>query len=228
MTTTYYKLTPEQIIEEIIQSKEIQQVHINGDEYLVFPNVYPSDRFRTTNFILDSIERMLQGATLCDMGCGMGIIGLFAMHHGAKHIVQVDVSPLAVENAKVNRDLHHLSADQIGILESNCFDNVPKQAFDIIVFNIPFHSQPYQIVHPLEYAFHDPNFISTKKFLAQALDYCHQCTKLFIAFSSKGDVQGLEEIFSKSDFKWQLWAKKNTDQEYDNRLYQLSIKNHLV
>lgn len=221
MTTLYYKLAPEQIYEDIVQSNEPKKVRIKEKEFFVYPHVYPSDKFRTTNFILDSIHPLLHDSTICDMGCGMGIIGLFALQQGARRVVQADVNPLAVENAEANRNFYHYSDEQIKIFESNCFDRVPKQTFDIIIFNIPFHSEPYKIVDPLEYAFHDPNFASTKKFLRQVVGYCHLDTQIFIAFSNKGNIKKLEKIFDNSGLYWELWKITNTDQEFDNRLYQL-------
>ena len=223
MTTLYYKLAPEQIYEDIVQSNEPKKVLIKEKEFFVYPHVYPSDKFRTTNFILDGIHPLLHNSTICDMGCGMGIIGLFALQQGARRVVQADVNPLAVENAEANKKFYHYSDEQIKIFESNCFDRVPKQTFDIIVFNIPFHSEPYKIVDPLEYAFHDPNFASTKKFLRQVVSYCHSGTQIFIAFSNKGNIKELEKIFDNSRLHWKLWKITNTDQEFDNRLYQLKV-----
>lgn len=223
MTTMYYKLSPEQIVKDISRFDESKKVKIKGKEFFVYPHVYPSDKFRTTNFILDNIEPLLHGASVCDMGCGMGIIGLFAMQHGAKRIVQVDINPLAIENAKANRALYHYSDEQVKIFESNCFDNVPTQMFDLVIFNIPFHSEPYKIEDPLEYAFHDPNFASTIKFLRQVVAYCNSKTKILIAFSNKGDVQTLETIFDNTNFNWKLWKIINTNQEYDNRIYKLQV-----
>lgn len=223
MTTVYYKLPPEQIFEDIVQSNESKTVYIKGREFLVYPHVYPSDKFRTTNFLLDSIQPLLRNAIVCDMGCGMGIIGLFALQQRAKSVVQVDVNPIAVENAKANMALYHHSDKQIKIFESNCFDNVPRQIFDVVIFNIPFHSEPYEIEDPLKYAFHDPNFTSTRKFLCQVGGYCHPKTDILIAFSSKGDIYGLEEIFGGTGFKWELWKITNTHQEYDNRIYRLRM-----
>ncbi len=221
MSILYYKLPPKQIFEDIVQSKRSEKIRIKGREFFVYPHVYPSDKFRTTNFLLDSIQPLLRNATVCDMGCGMGIVGLFALEQRAKSVVQVDVNPIAVENAKANIALYHHSDKQIKIFESNCFDNVPKQTFDIVIFNIPFHSEPYEIKDPLEYAFHDPNFTSTKKFLRQVISYCHTKTDILIAFSNKGDIHGLEGIFDSNGFKWELWKTTNTHQEYDNRIYML-------
>ncbi len=225
MTTKYYKLSPKQIFEDIIQSNEIQKVTIRGKEFFVFPHVYPSDRFRTTNFVLDSLQPLFKDFTVCDMGCGLGIVGLFALQQGAKSVVQVDINSRAIENAKANKNLYRYSDEKLKIYESDCFDYVPKQIFDIIIFNIPFHSEPYEIEDPLEYAFHDPVFSSTKKFFRQVVNFCHSDTRIFIAFSSKGNVCELEKIFDNSGLKWKLWKSINNDQEFDNRIYELKRKN---
>lgn len=224
MALEYYKLSPEHIIKDIAQLVVEGRAKIKDLDFIVYPNVYPSDKFRTTNFILDSIQPLLQNAILCDMGCGMGIIGLFALHHGAKKVVQIDINHFAVQNAKTNRSLHQRSEEQAMIIESDCFDAVPKQIFDLIIFNIPFHSDPHEIENPLEYAFHDPNFQSTTKFLLQVASYCSNSTKIIIAFSNKGDYKALEYLFDFYGFNWILWKIINEDKEYDNRLYQLNWK----
>lgn len=223
MTTLYYKLEPEKIFDDIVQSNRHKKIYIKGREYFVCPHVYPSDKFRTTNFLLDSIQPYLENASVCDMGCGMGIVGLFSLEKGAKKVTQADINPLAVKNARKNAMSYNYTSDKIEILESDCFKNIPTQAFDIIVFNIPFHSEPHQINDPLEYAFHDPDFTSTKNFLVQAHTFSHQDTKIFIAFSNKGDVEKLENIFEFTGYDWKLWKTTNEDQKYDNRIYLLSI-----
>ena len=97
------------------------------------------------------------------MGCGPGIVGLFAIHHGAKTVVQADINPHAVENAKENNILHGYDHSLVKTFHSNCFDNIPKEVFDLIVFNMPYHSNRVKIDDPLKYAFYDPGFHSIKK-----------------------------------------------------------------
>jgi methylase of polypeptide subunit release factors len=223
MTIGYYKLAPELIFKDIVRDVDHKTVRIKGLDFFVHPHVYPSDKFRTTNFLLDSIGPLVANAHVCDMGCGFGIVGLYALHYGAKSVVQADINPMAVKNAKANKKLHAFST-QAKIYKSDCFDDIPKQKFEVIVFNIPFHNEPCEIIDPLQYAFHDPMFKSVNKFLSQAVDYCHSSTKIIIAFSNKGDVNGLETIFDRSNFMWDLWKVTNTHQEFDNRLYQLRIK----
>ena len=223
MNTTYYKLPPDQIIEDIENSDNRKLIKILNKEYIIYPSVYPSDRFRTTNFLLKSITPLLKNATICDMGCGMGIIGLYALKHGATKVLQADINPTAVENAQANRNLHSLSHDRLEILQSNCFDNIPLQTFDIIIFNIPFHSEPHKNTCSLDYAFYDPDFISTQRFLQQAQCFCHPNTRIIIAFSNKGDTKTLESLFTNHGYNWELWKIANSDQLYDNRLYMLNF-----
>ncbi|MDN3507098.1 MAG: methyltransferase [Simkaniaceae bacterium] len=221
MNSTYYKLSPDQIIDDISHSDRSKKIKILGKEYFIYPSVYPSDRFRTTNFLLKNIKPLVENATVCDMGCGMGIVGLYALEKGAKKVVQADINAFAVSNAKANKDLYEHSDQKLEIYQSNCFDGIPLQTFDVIIFNIPFHCEPHEIKSTLDYAFHDPDFQSTKRFLFQAQDFSHSNTKIIIAFSNKGDTQVLEGIFSKLGYKWRLWKTTNTDQTYDNRLYLL-------
>lgn len=223
MSVTYYKLTPDQIIEDIMQTDSTKKIEILGKEYIIYPSVYPSDRFRTTNFLLRSIKSLVKNASVCDMGCGMGVVGLYSLEKGATKVVQADINLAAVKNAMANKDIYCIHKQNLEIFHSNCFDNIPLQAFDVIIFNIPFHSEPREINNSLEYAFYDPDFKSTKRFLIQAQDFSHINTKIIVAFSNKGNTQILENLFNKLGYKWRLWKITNVNQEYDNRLYLLEL-----
>lgn len=222
MNLQYYKLNPSDIYSDIVDGgEEIRKVSIEGLDLLIFPHVYPSERFRTTKFLFESFKGVFAGKRICDMGCGPGIIGLYALQQGAQYVVQVDINPIAVDNAKENNILHGFGPDKVQVYESDCFTTVPKQVFDVVVFNVPFHSEVIEIVDPLQYAFYDPNFRSIKKFLNQLLDYIDPNSEVFIAFSSKGNISMLEALLSQAGFKWNLVKVSNSDVEYDNRLYLL-------
>lgn len=216
----YYKCGAGEICDDIINShQEKEAINIKGIDLYVLPHVYPSDKFRTTNFVLDNIEPFLTKATVCDMGCGLGIVGQFALFHKAIKVVQADINPNAVENAKLNKKIHGFSDEQLKIYQSDCFDHVPQQKFDLIVFNMPFHTEPHEIKDPLEHAFHDPLFRGLKKFLKQLPKYAHDKTSTIIAFSNKGDIDQIESIFDSYQLNWTLWKVINADKEYDNRIY---------
>lgn len=218
----YYKLGAEDIYNDINDHIDgVVRAEVEGVDLVIFPHVYPSHKFRTTGFVLKNIKELVKGKKICDMGCGPGIVGIFSLQNDALEVVQADINPSAVENAKENNTLHGYTENQIKTYLSDCFDTVPKNSFDLIIFNMPFHCDPITIDDPLKYAFYDPAFSSIKKFLHQAKNYSHKGTKVFIAFSSKGKTEILENIFEQTGYDWSLWKITNTDQEFDNRIYLL-------
>ena len=221
--TAYYKLPPSAILQDIYQlSDQPREVEIKGLKMICCPHVYPSDRFRTTNFLLDSIHPFLKDSRVCDMGCGPGIVGLYAASQGAKKVVQADINHFAVKNAEQNKEYHSISDEKMSVHLSNCFDSIPRQRFDTIIFNLPFHSDPVEINDPLQHAFFDPCFQTVKKFLNQVSEFSiKRKTRIFLAFSNKGDIEALENLFEDSIFNWKLWKVTNQDQQFDNRIYLL-------
>ncbi|MCH9632648.1 MAG: Ribosomal RNA large subunit methyltransferase G [Chlamydiae bacterium] len=221
MLKQYFKYGPEKIIRDVCELKTQRLSNISGIELLIDPNVYPSDRFRSSRFLVDELTGILDGVNVCDMGCGPGIVGLVAMYNGAKNVVQVDINPHAVNNARSNRSYHSFEESQLQVYESDCFDNIPSQKFDYILYNPPFHSEKVEIKDPIERAFIDPGFASFEKFLDQSKNYLEKDAEVIIAFSNKGDTQALESLFTKHGFSWRLWKVANVNVEFDSRLYQL-------
>lgn len=222
MSVDYYKLEANRIYDDINGNiLNPINVDIEGIKLTIFPHVYPSHKFRTTSFVLKNLKELVKGKKICDMGCGPGIVGLFALYNGASHVIQADINPEAVKNAKQNNFLNKFKESQIQTYLSNCFDNIPKTTFDLIIFNMPYHNDEIEIDDPLKYAFYDPGFINIKKFLQQAKEYSHENTQITIAFSSKGKFKILEQIFTQNNYDWELWRITNADQEFDNRIYLL-------
>lgn len=205
-------------------SDEVRSGDVKGIHFVVFPHVYPSHKFRSTDVSLDTISPYLKAKKVCDMGCGPGIVGLFALSKGASYVVQADINPCAVENAKENNTLNGHESEKIIAFESDCFEKIPNSyIFDTIVFNMPYHCDSKDIKDPLEYAFYDPNFASIRKFLNEIKAYSHKDTKVFVAFSNKGEVDKLEYIFDHSGMDWELHTHVNRDQPFDNRMYMISF-----
>lgn len=65
----------------------------------------------TTSMCLELMQRVgLEGATVLDMGCGSGILGVAAAVLGAARVVLSDIDPQAIEAAKGNAELNRVSA----------------------------------------------------------------------------------------------------------------------
>ena len=66
----------------------------------------------------------------------------------------IDISPDALTVAEINRQRHGV-ADQLSLIESNCFDSLPEKQYDIIVSNPPYVGSDEMKTLPCEYR-HEP------------------------------------------------------------------------
>lgn len=219
-----HTLPPELILRDMACTTTAVKVEMAGVRFVVLPDVFPSHRFRSTALLIESLKDYASEKTVIDMGCGSGIVGLCAMSFGAKRAILADVSKPAVHNACLNRSILGYSADAVEVYESDCFESVPVVEADIIVFNPPFHSAVAPATsHPLEKALYDPSFRTLSHFLTNARRYGRPQSRILIAFSNKGDIEGIERLFDDHGYPWLLWRIANQRQRYDTRLYQLTI-----
>lgn len=88
----------------------------------------------TTRMCILALEKYVKAdTTVFDIGTGSGILAIAAAKMGAKHVVGVDLDPVAVDSAKDNVALNSLN--NIEILEGNLMDVVEGKG-DLIVANI--------------------------------------------------------------------------------------------
>lgn len=74
----------------------------------------------------------MQNKIVLDVGCGTGILSMFAAKAGAKHVYGVDMSGI-VENAKKIIEVNNLS-DKITIIRGKVEDiQLPVEHVDIII-----------------------------------------------------------------------------------------------
>jgi len=222
MTANYLEITVNDICQDVENNfKKEEVVKLQNMSLLIQPHVYPSHLFRTPSFIINSLKEKFTGKSVCDMGCGPGTIGLFALSFGASIVVQTDINPYAVENAKANRSFHKISKDQLKIYEGDCFSHIPVQAFDIIIFNAPFHSDDVKISDHLQKAFYDPHFQTLKNFLESLPQFTARGSEVYIAYTNRIDVSAVEKKFNEYNLNWELWKVQNEEAKYDNRIYKI-------
>ncbi len=75
-----------------------------------------------------------KGSKVLEIGCGSGIASICALKNGST-VVGVDISPDAVKCARENAKRNNLEGS---FRESNLFESVPKEKFDVIIFNPPY------------------------------------------------------------------------------------------
>ncbi|MCB0791611.1 MAG: 50S ribosomal protein L11 methyltransferase [Flavobacteriales bacterium] len=75
----------------------------------------------------------LRGSTVCDLGCGTGVLAILAIRLGAAHVRAIDIDPLAVENARDNVRLDHCEGI---VVEKGDVDLIGPGSCDAILANI--------------------------------------------------------------------------------------------
>lgn len=93
--------------------------------------------------------------SILDLCTGSGCIAITAaLHFPDAHVVASDISADALAVAKINV-LRHDVADQVELHESDLFNAIPKQTFDVIVTNPPYVDAEEMAELPTEYH-HEP------------------------------------------------------------------------
>ena len=105
---------------------------------VVLPSVMNPVMFLTGKWFVEqlSAELIPPQSTVLDMGCGTGIVGIVAAKW-AKRVVSADINPNAVRNATINTLLNRTEHSQTAI-QSNLFDGLANEQFDVVLFNPPF------------------------------------------------------------------------------------------
>ncbi len=101
------------------------------------PGVFAYDRLDDgTRLLLEHLE-VPAGARVLDIGCGYGLIGLWAARSGAAQVDLADSSLLAAAAARRNLDAHGVRQAQV--FTGDALAPVAGRSYDLIVTNPPFH-----------------------------------------------------------------------------------------
>lgn len=78
---------------------------------------------------------------ILDLCCGSACIGIACAYEFENALVDVaDISKDALDVAAINRERHQLT-ERLNLFESDLFDAVPQQSYDLIVSNPPYVDQ---------------------------------------------------------------------------------------
>ena len=134
----------------LINHKQIKKriMNICGNSFILYPNVFPSDKGIASNGLHWLVTEALPECNLLDMGCGAGVLGiLFALRWCRAKVIMIDNQKDAIENSKENVSLYKLQK-RVKIMQSDLFSALSKNKsyyhknIDVIVFNHPLF--PYE------------------------------------------------------------------------------------
>ncbi|MBQ4128191.1 MAG: 50S ribosomal protein L11 methyltransferase [Ruminococcus sp.] len=96
---------------------------------------FGTGKHETTRLCLSTLEKYVtDDATVLDVGCGSGILGIAALLLGAKSAFGVDIDPLAVRTAKENAKVNKVD-DKFEVVCGDLTEKVQGK-YNIIVANI--------------------------------------------------------------------------------------------
>lgn len=180
-------------------------IRVFGKEMLVYPNVMSPKYDWAGIFGVETLPDV-RGKSVLELGCGSGIISLFAALRGALHVDAVDINPSAVKNTNANFKKHGLKNAKA--FYSNLFSKV-KGKYDLVIFNLPYHgNKPHDI---LERGVADEGYKMMKKFIASLPRYMNDDGTAFVGFSTSGDTALLLAQFKKSKLEV---VEKYSDERY--------------
>lgn len=162
---------------------------------LVFsPILFPSAGIFYPNFPYRAEENFLE------IGCGAGYGSILAIKNGAKRVLATDISPAALENTKLNCELHKVE-DKIEVIESNLFENVEGK-FSTIYWNHPFITAPedYEFENIVEKAIFDPGYKLLKRFVSEAGNYLASGGRVLIGLADVGGLEYFRELAKENGF----------------------------
>jgi 16S rRNA (guanine1207-N2)-methyltransferase len=99
-----------------------------------------------------SVARFSPGMRVLDLGCGWGLVGVYAaLAAGERGVVMTDVDPLAVAMAARNAAQNGVGG--VRTLVSNGFTALDETGFDLILSNPPYHTDFAVAKHFIEKGF---------------------------------------------------------------------------
>lgn len=189
----------------------------NGIAVIVAPEVFPPHLTISTKILLDYLKPLdLEKKAVLELGCGSGIIALFAASKGA-NVVASDINTVAIEALKKSSENNSIP---ITICHSDLFETIPQQNFEYIIINPPYY--PRIPKNQKEQAwFCGENFEYFEKLFQQLPNRIAKNTLMIL--SDDCDLERIEKIAQKNDLVFEVIFEKKVATE-KNYIFNIQKK----
>lgn len=92
---------------------------------------YPTS---TSNLIAKVLE-VPEGSSVLDVGCGVGVLAIYAALKGAGHVSAVDIMEEACRYARVNAEKNRVG-NIVEVYQGDLFDPLPPRKYDVIIDDV--------------------------------------------------------------------------------------------
>lgn len=183
----------------------------------VRPGVFHPGLFHSTKLLLSYLsEKKLSGKTFLELGCGTGFLSLYAARQEAI-VTASDISELAIENCTVNAQRNHAT---FSIIQSDLFDSLGRQNFDVIVINPPYYAK--DPVTEADYAWNcGAEFQYFQKLFQQLPSFTEQDSEVIMVLTKGCDLKAIFAIAEKNKFAFSLIQEKSVLFDEKDFLFQV-------
>jgi len=178
-----------------------------GIEVAISSDVFPPHFTISTKILLDFLKPMnLENKAFLELGCGSGIIALFAASKGAK-VTASDINQVAIDALKEASIKNKIALE---VLYSDLFENLAAETFEYIIINPPYY--PKKPKNVKEHAwFCGEDFEYFKKLFFQLQH--HIAPNTWMILSEDCQIEHIKQLATKNGLSLTLILKKSVVQE---------------
>ena len=182
----------------------------------VHPDVFPPQLTLSTKILLDFMTSLpLKTKTFLELGCGSGIVALYARQKGAI-VTASDINDTALEYLKTASKKNNLD---IRCTHSNLFEAFSKKAFNYIFINPPYYPKTPENIKQKAW-FCGPNFEYFEALFQQLPSYLGKENKTYMILSEDCAIQNIKTIALKHHVHLELIHKEKKVGE-ENYIYSI-------
>ncbi|WAC03795.1 methyltransferase [Lacinutrix neustonica] len=178
-----------------------------GIQIAINPEVFPPNFTISTKILLDYVKSLrLQNKTFLELGCGSGILSLFAASKKAI-VTASDINRVAIETLKEASKKNKIP---ITVVYSDLFENLLNKTFDYIIINPPYYPKAPKNIK--EHAwFCGDNFEYFEKLFAQLPQHISPNTLMIL--SEDCEIEHIKQLAFKNKLSLKLISKKSVLKE---------------
>lgn len=140
-----------------------------------------------------------------DMGTGSGLQA-FSASKNAENVLGVDINPDAIKQAIIQSEIEKIK--NVNFIKSDLFKSVPKEKFDLIIFNPPYLPKEKH-VNDIALVSGKRGVDTTLKFLNNVTTFLEDNGTILLITSSLASASKIEECINKNLLKAKLLETKH-------------------